>query len=81
MGYRKREYLALLDRALLFAARHTGADGRMSVNGEIDCKDSGWLVLGGAVRGIEAGWRIGEVDLIDLCRRWTLASVRVDDTR
>lgn len=81
MGYRKREYLALLDRALLFAARHTGADGRMSVNGEIDCKDSGWLVLGGAVRGVEAGWRLGEVDLIDLCRRWTLASVRVDDTR
>ena len=81
MGYRKREYLALLDRALLFAARHTGADGRMSVNGEIDCKDSGWLVLGGAVRGVEAGWRIGEVDLIDLCRWWTLASVRVDDTR
>lgn len=81
MGYRKREYLALLDRALLFAARHTGADGRMSVNGEIDCKDAGWLVLGGAVRGVEAGWRLGEVDLIDLCRRWTLASVRVDDTR
>lgn len=77
----KQHYLALLDRALLFAARHTDAAGRMSVNGEIDCKDSGWLVLGGAIRGLEAGWRIGETDLADLCRRWTLASVRVDDTR
>ena len=36
----KQHYLALLDRALLFAARHTGADGRMSVNGEIhSCVD------------------------------------------
>ena len=60
MGYRMRVYLALLDRALLFAARHTGADGRMSVNGEIDCKDAGWLVLGGAVRGVEAGWLLLE---------------------
>ena len=81
MIYGKQHYLALLDRALLFAARHTGADGRMIVNGEIDCKDSGWLVLGGAIRGIEAGWQVGETDLADLCRRWTLASVRVDDTR
>ena len=53
----------------------------MVVGGEIDTKDSGWLVLGGAVRGIEEGWNVGEHDLRDLCRRWTLASVRVDDVR
>lgn len=81
MNQEKRHYLALLDRALLFAARHTDPAGRMTVDGEIDCKDSGWLVLGGAIRGLEAGWTIGEFDLADLCRRWTLASVRVDDTR
>ena len=48
MNQEKRHYLALLDRALLFAARHTDPAGRMTVDGEIDCKDSGWLVLGGA---------------------------------
>ncbi len=71
-------YLALLDRALAFAARHTDSDGRMVLEGEIDTKDSGWLVLGGVIRGVEAGWTSA---LGDLCRRWTLASIRVDDRR
>ena len=35
-----------LDRALLFAAKHTDSSGRMIVEGEIDTKDYGWLVLG-----------------------------------
>ena len=36
MGYRKREYLALLDRALLFAARHTGADAADAADDHVD---------------------------------------------
>ncbi len=75
------DYLPLLDRALRFAAEHTDEQGRMVVEGEIDCKDSGWLVLGGVIRGMEAGWRSGAVDLKKYCRLWTLASVRVEDRR
>ena len=74
-------YLPLLDRALEFAAKHTDELGRMVVDSEIDCKDSGWLVLGGVIRGMEAGWQCGRVDLKRYCRLWTLASVRVDDRR
>ena len=74
-------YLPLLDRALEFAAKHTDEQGRMVVDSEIDCKDSGWLVLGGVIRGIESGWMCGSVDLKRCCRLWTLASVRVDDRR
>lgn len=74
-------YLPLLDRALEFAAKHTDELGRMVVDSEIDCKDSGWLVLGGVIRGMEAGWQCGSVDLKRYCRLWTLASVRVDDRR
>lgn len=74
-------YLPFLDKALLFAAEHTDEQGRMIVDSEIDCKDSGWLVLGGVIRGIGAGWEIGELDLRRCCRLWTLASVRVDDRR
>ncbi len=74
-------YLPLLDRALEFAAAHTDEQGRMIVDSEIDCKDSGWLVLGGVIRGIEAGWTSGTLDLKKYCRLWTLASVRVDDRR
>ena len=77
----RERYLTQLDRALLFAAAHTDPLGRMVVEDEIDTKDSGWLVLGGTIRGIECGWRIGSTDLRDFCRRWTLASVRVDDVR
>ena len=75
------DYLPLLDRALRFAAEHTDEQGRMVVEGEIDCKDSGWLVLGGVIRGMEAGWGSGAVDLKKYCRLWTLASVRVEDRR
>lgn len=74
-------YLPLLDRALQFAAKHTDEQGRMVVDAEIDCKDSGWLVLGGVIRGVGAGWAIGKTDLRNCCRLWTLASVRVDDRR
>lgn len=74
-------YLPLLDRALQFAAAHTDEQGRMVVDAEIDCKDSGWLVLGGVIRGVGAGWTVGTVDLRNCCRLWTLASVRVEDRR
>ena len=74
-------YLPLLDRALKFAADHTDEQGRMVVDSEIDCKDSGWLVLGGVIRGMEAGWTVGEMELKRYCRLWTLASVRVEDRR
>ena len=77
----KKQYLDTLDAALAYAARHTDRDGRMVVNGEIDTKDSGWLVLGGTVRGIGVGWQLSEFDLKELCRKWCLASVRVDDKR
>ena len=77
----RKVYLDALDKALLFAAEHTDLEGRMIVNGEIDTKDSGWLVLGGVIRGVEAGWHIDNTDLKEYCRRWTLASVRVDDVK
>ena len=77
----RTRYLTELDRALGFAANHTDTRGRMVVEGEIDTKDSGWLVLGAAIRGIECGWQTGAMDLREFCRRWTLASVRVDDVR
>ena len=50
----RKIYLEELDRSLLFAAAHTDSAGRMVVDGEIDTKDSGWLVLGGVIRGREA---------------------------
>lgn len=74
-------YLTPLDRALRYAAAHTDSAGRMVVDGEIDTKDSGWLVLGAVIRGMEAGWDMPETDLKSCCRLWTLASVRVDDPR
>ena len=75
---KKKTYLTLLDRALAFAVRHTDPSGRMVVDGEIDCKDSGWLVLGAAIRGRDAGWTEA---LRRAVRSWTLASVRNDDRR
>ena len=78
----KRErYLSSLDSALTFAAINTDEQGRMVVDGEIDTKDSGWLVLGGVIRGVSEGWNTGRIDLKEYCRRWTLASVRVDDVK
>ncbi len=71
MNTKNTQYLNLLDRVLDYAARHTDGDGRMIFNGEIDCKDSGWMVLAGVLRG----------NLDKYCRLWTLASIRVDDRR
>ena len=74
-------YLNTLDQALRFAAEHTDSAGRMVVDGEIDTKDSGWLVLGGVIRGIEENWMLGNIDLKEMCRKWTMASVMVDDVK
>lgn len=71
----------LLDQALKFAMNHTDQLGRMTVEGEIDCKDSGWLVLGGVIRVLLYGNKLNSSDLTGYCRKWTLASIRVDDTR
>ncbi len=78
---KKSDYRAILDRALAFAWAHTDSAGKMVVQQEIDCKDSGWLVLGGVIRGMDGGWRIPSGDLMAMCRAWTLASVRVDDRK
>ena len=81
-AFMKRErYLHSLDSALRFAAEHTDSMGRMVVGGEIDTKDSGWLVLGGVIRGTSCSWQIGDLDIRHFCRKWTLASVRVDDVK
>ena len=72
---------SLLDRALLFAAQNTDAQGRMAAEGEIDCTDPGWLVLGGVIRISLYGEQLGSIQLGEICRRWTLAAIRVDDTR
>lgn len=77
----RKIYLDALDRALHFAVLHTDEQGRMVVDGEIDTKDSGWLVLGGVIRGVEESWFINDTDLKEYCRKWTLASVRVDDVK
>ena len=77
----RKIYLAELDKALLFAAGKTDDYGRVVIDGEIDVKDSGWLVLGCVIRGVEEGWDLDGTDLKELCRRWTLASVRVDDVK
>ena len=78
---RKEHCHALLDRALIFAAEHTDPQGRMVVDGEIDVKDPGWLVLGGVVRISLYGKQLGAFDLGEICRKWTLAAIRVDDPR
>lgn len=77
----KTTILEILDRVLQFAAAHTDTAGRMIVDGEIDCKDPGWLILSGVIRGQEAGWNTTGYDLLEICRRWTAAAVDVDDTR
>ena len=74
-------YLNALDKALIWSIKHTDFAGRIVFDNEIDTKDSGWLVLGGVIRGVEENWHIGEYDLKEFCRRWTLASVRVDDVK
>ena len=78
---REERCRSLLDRALLFAAQNTDAQGRMAAEGEIDCKDPGWLVLGGVIRIALYGEKLGSVSLGEICRKWTLAAIRVDDTR
>ena len=78
---REERCRSLLDRALLFAARNTDPQGRMAAEGEIDCKDPGWMVFGAVIRIALYGDKLETVSLGEICRRWTLAAIRVDDTR
>jgi len=77
----QNQYLTLLDRVLAFAARHTDTHGRVVIDGEIDCKDPGWLILSAVIRGTHAGWCSGETDLLHYARRWSLAAANVEDVR
>lgn len=76
-----KNYLKLLDRVLAFAARHTDEHGRIVIDGEIDCKDPGWLVLSAVIRGTEKGWYTGETDCRKYAKLWSLAAANVDDVR
>jgi hypothetical protein len=75
------DYIHELDRVLEFAVRHTDDRGRMVVDGEIDCKDSGWLVLAGVIRLKHAEQFPLAYPLVSAVPAWTHASVDVDDRR
>jgi len=70
-----------LDKILKFACSHTDENGRMILENEIDCKDSGWLVLAGVIRLINKNLSPIEYRLRDAVNDWTYASCNVDDCR
>jgi hypothetical protein len=76
-----QDYIHELDRVLGFAVRHTDDRGRMVVEGEIDCKDSGWLVLAGVIRLKHAEQFPPAYPLASAVPAWTHASVDVEDRR
>ncbi len=75
------KYIYELDRVLEFAVKHTDEYGRMVVDGEIDCKDSGWLVLAAVIRLKYNGEGGINYPLESVVDKWTFASVDVDDRR
>lgn len=77
----RKEYADELDRLLRFAIRSTDARGRMVVDGEIDCKDSGWLSLAAVIRLNYQKQFSVDYALEDALEGWTRASVDVDDRR
>lgn len=71
-----------MDKSLTFAMEHTDKTGRVVIDGEIDCKDSGWLVLAGVIRqSIESENCVIPSGLRQAIAQWTSASVNVDDRR
>ena len=77
----KEKYAYELDRILEFAVQQTDSAGKIVVDGEIDCKDSGWLVLAAVIRLKFKNQFPINYPLESIIEKWTFASVDVDDQR
>ncbi len=78
---KKSTLIKELDKVLKFAIEHTDGLGRVVIEEEIDCKDSGWMILSGVIRLLHAGEYPVDYSLQDVLGKWTYSSSNVDDKR